>query len=521
MKCIVFLYRDDRLPYGDKTEFDGKTARNLCLSQLKTFSDEVVCINRNEAANIEQLLCEMDRIISQKQADYALFCYDDLPFINEGLTKKLIDSHLKYKAEYTFADGYPYGLSPEVIDAGTVKILNGLAKTNYAQQAQAFVTRQGLFEFLKNDINSFEVETVLADTDWRTLRLNFDCSCKQNYLSCRNLFNELKKHAGSGSFSVNQMEAEELSGIASKCPSVLKTVPAFYEIQIVQRAAGECIYSPYNKIMSEKGIDVLSSEKFMSFENFSKIVDSVAEFSAQAVVSLSAMGEAFCHPQILECIEKVLSYEGLSVFVETDAVTEIFNDDGFYEKLASVVQNAPERTNGWQKIMIAVNIDAASDETYRRIRQNGSSLAHAFDSIKRLENAVPGMVYPQFTRINENESELESFFRFWNDKNGPTKGNFIIQKYSDFAGLLPECKPADLSPVERNVCWHLRRDMTILLNGDVPLCRCRMFNSVTGNVFEKTLSQIWDSCNNDLLNHMECRYNGECSKCDEYYIFNF
>ena len=87
--------------------------------------------------------------------------------------------------------------------------------------------------------------------------------------------------------------------------------------------------------------------------------------------------------------------------------------------------------------------------------------------------------------------------------------------------MLPPCKPADLSPVERNVCWHLRRDMNILSNGNVILCRECVFDNVLGNVFEQELEEIWEKQDLELKNQMECKYNEKCKLCDEFYTFNF
>ena len=123
--------------------------------------------------------------------------------------------------------------------------------------------------------------------------------------------------------------------------------------------------------------------------------------------------------------------------------------------------------------------------------------------------------------MNENESELESFFRYWKEKTNESSGNLIIQKYNSFAGLLKNEEPADLSPLERNVCWHLRRDMTILSNGDVPLCYCSVLDDIVGNVFEQGIETVWNAFNEEVQNQMNKKYCKKCGGCDEYYTFNF
>ena len=158
-------------------------------------------------------------------------------------------------------------------------------------------------------------------------------------------------------------------------------------------------------------------------------------------------------------------------------------------------------------------------------KNNRKYLENAFEksveAVLKLCAVLPNCVYPQFVRMNQNEEELELFFRYWNEKSNASNGNLIIQKYDDFAGLLPECKPADLSPLERNVCWHLRRDFTILLNGDVPSCKTCLFDQINGNVFESSLEEIWQKNNSLIEEQIKNNYNKRCGKCDEYYTFNF
>ena len=87
-------------------------------------------------------------------------------------------------------------------------------------------------------------------------------------------------------------------------------------------------------------------------------------------------------------------------------------------------------------------------------------------------------------------------------------------------GLLPDEKPADLSPLERNSCWHLRRDMNILSDGSVPLCRTRV-SEKAGNVFEDSLDSIWKNISKEVEKHINSDYCSVCKGCDEYYTFNF
>lgn len=522
MKNLVILFASKNSSYMFCPDFDGKSAFDLSIcwanelikndfaKDFVVFTDiedlqnkfESIKIVYNSQWNVSTLFQNINQILTKNDAQSAIYAFADCPFLNQEITKKLLDSHYEYQAEYTFADGYPYGFAPEIIDVGTCGILAELSKTNFAKEGQWNVKKDSIFSFLKLDINSFEIETVLAQTDWRLFRFNFDCSKKEYFVSCK----ELWKNAQT------EKDIEVLSKIASENPAILKTVPSYYNIQICDSCTAKCIYCPYPKCYEEKNkINPSQAKNQMSFENFCNLVDKIKDFSNQAVINLSLWGEPFNHPQLLDFIKKVLSYDSLSVFIETDGqkITQSFCDE-----LKQIVENAAERTNGWQKVMIAISLDATTNQTYQKIRNVQNDIQEVLEKIKMISQVLPDSVYPQFVRTNYNEEELESFYRFWN-------GNVIIQKYDDFAHLLPECKPADLSPLERNVCWHLRRDMVILTNGDVPFCKEYVLDGIIGNVFEQNLEEIWKKTDDVVKEHICQKYNSKCGNCDEYYTFNF
>ena len=508
MKTIVIFYSEDS-KYASEKAFNGKSAVEITSEWASSLDLPSFTV---KSATLTDLLSDMKKLCDENQAENVLFSYNDMPYLNKSLAQKILDSHIEYKAEYTFADGYPYGFAPEAVNAGTIGILAELSKTSQKNLGDAPVSREAIYNLIKTDINSFDVETVIADSDWRLLRLAFHCGKKDNFMQCKALFDQY------GDSDTASADVEKLSELASKNPACLKTVPGFYNIQISDKVNFESAYLPKHDY----------SQNTMPYEKCAALIDQIASFSEKAVISLSAFGEPLFHPDFLKIVEKILSYDGLSVFFETDGLAV---SQGFVQKLAEIEKSAAPRTNGWQKIMIAIVLDAASQPTYQKIHKNSPAQAFqtAVNSVTLLQNALPGAVYPQFVRMNENEDELETFYRYWNEKTNPSGGNLIIQKYDDFAGLLPPCKPADLSPLERDPCWHLRRDLTILYNGDVPSCRTFWNENIIGNAFNQNLEEIWHKNDQLLENHINKNYccNGnsvnckKCEKCDEWYTFNF
>ena len=515
MKSIVVLF-DEKNKYEDEKVFAGKSAKDLCQISASSFGFEVRTISG--CSTITSLLEELDKICRESQSDSLIFSYADCLFVNKSLAQGLLSTHLDYKAEYTFAEGYPEGFAPEVLDKGTIAILLELSKTTASELGSQKVTRHSLFDMIKTDINSFEVETVLAPVDWRLFRFAFDCRKKENFIACQKLFEQFEKDLSADEGLANA-DPVELSKAAASNPGILKTIPSFYNLQLAQKCQGKCSYCPYPKALSQKeGTEPAAAAKIMDYNKACALIDQIAEFSGEAVVGLSAWGECFNHPDLLKIIEKILSYQGLSVFIEADGCSI---PDSFAEELAKVVNAAPERKNGWQKIMVVVSMDGFTAQTCAGLRGSDFNLEKSVEAVKKLQEAVPDCVYPQFVRMNANEAELENFFRYWKEKSNASKGNFIIQKFNSFAGMLKNEEPADLSPLERNICWHLRRDLTVLWNGDVPLCHSRVLDDIQGNVFEQGIAPVWEKLNDELKNHINQNYCEKCGGCDEFYTFNF
>ena len=515
MKTVVVLNAAFGARYMFEKVFGGRSAYDRSLLWAASVSSSapvfVLALSDNaekcksEAANLSVPVSVkakdvwttadvLDEIAGMSgNADTSLYAAADCPFLDKALSDEILRVHKTYAAEYTFADGYPYGFSPEAIDTGAAAILASLSRQKNLGSEK--VSRGGIMKILKTDINSFEIETVLAPKDWRLYRLAFECSTKAGYTASRALFDA----CGDGK------DAASLSEKAVQLVSVLKTVPAFYNVQISGKEEGECSYSPYmseyKKTYGEK------RARDMTIAEFRPLVPQMEALSESAVVSLSAWGEPLLHPDFTEFVKEVTSHAGLSLLVETNGLHVT-------EDLCKAVK-APAGS----KIIWIVLLDAVSETTYKKMRGSEGSLSKALESLALLQKYFPDTTYPQFVRTNDNEAELEAFYRFWkDDKNG---GKVIIQKYDWFSGLLPDSKPADLSPLERNPCWHLRRDMTILADGSVPSCREYVFNDIIGNAFTESLESIWDRMTSYAEKDMKCEYGEVCRKCDEYYTFNF
>lgn len=430
--------------------------------------------------------------------DAAVFAFADAPFYSLQVTEQLLKDFKKYGAEYCFADGYPLGYTPEILHPGTAKILADLAKDN-----QNPVTQTVLFDVLKTDINSFEIETEIAPKDLRYLRLSLFCDTKRNTLQCTRLFNLMQNSPNAS-----------LCEIAENEPQIQRTLPAFYALQIAAGCPGECTFCPYpNAAFAKYGAKPQNCTAVMPLDSFEKLIEKIADFSDDAVISLSLWGEALNHPNLIEILQIILKNPKLSVLIEScgDKITP-----DFAQKVFDICRNAPERRNGQKAVNWIISVDAVEPDLYQKMH-GVNGFETALNAVHALLPHFAGCVYPQFLRTTQNEHQMEQFYRLWKEK----CGNVIIQKYDDFAGMLEQKKVADLTPVCRNACWHLRRDMNILLDGSVPLCKENVLGGIIGNAFTEPLEEIWKKTEDLYASQLKRNYEGLCKNCDEYYTFNF
>jgi len=419
--------------------------------------------------------------------DAVVFLWADQPFLDLGLAERMLESYRRYRAEYCFADGYPLGIAAEILAPRILPALRSLCASLPPEPA-----RDSLFSVIQKDINSFDIETAISPLDLRDLRLTLACDTKRNTLLVERLL-----EAGV------RDEASALD-IIPKRLDLLRTLPAFVQIQVAGGCPQSCALCPYPRI----GGDILGRGDFMEKSRFVSILDQVEALSGDAVIDISLWGEPSRHPDIAGLIGEVLSRPNLSLIVETSGI-------GWDRSMLGSLAGAG-RLN-W-----IVSLDAWSPELYEKLRGPGYAEAKAFAEL--LIELFPRGAYVQCVRTNENEAELEAFWRGWKKKTE----NVIVQKYSSFVGFLPQRRVSDLSPLLRRPCWHLKRDLAVSLDGSVPLCReCVRGEAMLGNAFaEGGLEAAWAAGEAYHAAHIEAGtvpgsgYPQPCAACDEYYTYN-
>ena len=453
---------------------------------------------RKEAWTVKSILCEAERF-AEGLADPAkggavdalVFINADEPFLDRSLARRILDDYGRYRADYAFADGYPAGLAIEALHPRVLPALSALADKNPVKQDRGW-----LFQLIQKDINAFDIETLISPRDLREYRLDLACDTKRNSLLCERLL------------AAGVSDAESAVRVIPERLDLLRTLPAYIQVQVTGGCPQACSLCPWPLV----GGDVLSRRDSMPRARFSSIVVAVSEFCEDAVLDLSPWGEPSLHPDIEGLIDEVLGHEGLSLIVETSGI-------GWKPGiLASLAKRWPSRLH-W-----VVSLDTSEPGLYARLRGSGFEEARA-TALSLLE-LFPSTAYVQMLRTLDNEAALEDFWRGWKK----VTENVIVQKYSTCAGFLPQRKVTDLSPLSRKPCWHLKRDLSVLLDGTIPLCRdCVRGEIVLGSLFgagegpEAVLARLaaaWEAGEAFHRLHIAGDYPEACKACDEYYTYN-
>ena len=410
-----------------------------------------------------------------------IVAHADLPFLNSELTRRLLDRHRTFRADYTFADGYPVGLAPEVVNRRVLAHLASICKP------EPF-GRQGLFPIVLRDINRIDVETELSATDQRLLRLVLAVDSLANLTVCRALADDAPD------------AIDEWAAHATQHAARHRSLPRFVGVQTIEQEVHRTEYSPYPMMRP----DPTAPGRVMSAADFSTIIDELSDFAPEAVVHLSLWGEIALHPDAIAMVSRVLDTDALSVLVETSGV-------GWSDSARAALLAIDD-----ERFQVIVGIDTNDPELYGELRGAGFDEATSFATraIERLGTRA----HVQAVRYDRTEPALDAFYRHWKERTD----NVIIQKYDHFCGRLPHRRIGDLSPIKRFPCWRLQRDMVILVDGTLPLCREDIYaEERLGNAFSDGIAAAWANGAERYERHIHGEYDGLCAGCDEYYIFSF
>ena len=478
----------------------GKTALLACQGDFPFLND--VQIEQRDAWTKRSLLEKIAEL--QAGFDCAYFAFADCPFLDPALAGAVAQRHLRYSAEYSYADGWPYGLAPEVLSPGTAGIL-----AKILGEDDGPVERDVLFSVIQKDINAFDIEAEISPVDLRCHRISFCADSKRSLMLLKNFI-----AAEGGKIP----DAAGVEKIIKRQPEILRTLPSFYPVQVSGGCPQKCAICPYPAHADSAG-----RGDFMDSGKFESLLDKIAAFSGDAVIDLSLWGELSLHPEKLKLIEAVISRGCLALIIETSGLGWKTEE---LEKCAELSKNSGAQRNHLPPLSWIVSLDTADPDRYAQLR--GAGFAEAQACAKKLFSLFPKDCYVQAVRLRDEEEGTGKFYRYWKEAAPFGEANIIIQKYDCFCGKLEKRQASDISPLVRQNCWHIMRDMPVLIDGTVPLCKEDLSalkenggGIILGNVFADSLESIWQNGERHYREQCEKNYAGLCADCDEYYTYNF
>lgn len=464
------------------------TNTNVPLSEKINSSSLKNKINLHEDVSKEhEFLLKLGKLLPESQFkdpdwDEVCFLYFTgiSPLLDTQLTEKAWGRHKNFFSQYSYSENLPPGLTPTII---TREFLTSLPDT-LATDVHSF--------FLKN-INQYDVDIFFQAPDLRQLRLDFRLAS----IRSSNLIEGLLSHG--------ELRYEDLLPKLKENPELFRSAPSYMEWEIYKGCELKCIFCP------REFVDTTNDGSFVSLEEVKKTISKLnVELISPITVSLTGNGEPLLHPEFKSVVTEILKLEVLTeLIIETALYTNT-------ESLLSLIKGLDPLEK--EKLCIIVNVTTLKPEVYKSLYGN-SDLENVLRTIDQLAEILPNKsLHVQMIKMKEVEEEIDPYFTFF-EKKGI---NIILQKYNTFANKLPERRVSDLTPIHRDYCWHLVRDLSVSVNGDVSICKQNQ-SEVIGNLYSESFNDVWRKG----LEFFKYSFNSEhgkihapCLNCDEWYTFN-
>lgn len=417
------------------------------------------------------------------------------PLLDSDINVKLFDLHREYRADISYAENLPAGMAFDFVSRDLLESLD-------IMEAKDDDLLTGIRPFVEKNINHFHAEVHYEEPDLRLLRLDFSLGSMRSIVKTAKFLKKFTEKAAT------QSPYAQLHGLLQTSAELLFTFPSYIELEFCATASAKSFFSPLSYI--EQPVAMLKRE------DLKKVREYIATGLGDTSVCASGLGEPLEHPEAIEFLRELLADKNIrQVFVETNGI--------LLEKLQVLIAD-----ENIAKLRLIVMLN--SIERYAELSGSPATSLHAVkNGVKNLVAAltVAGknaaeMIYLQALKVEENEGEIDALYALAEELGA----SFILQKYNRYAGLMPERRVSDMTPLERYSCWHLRRDLFIRANGDVAFCKQTVNparQTARGNLSNDTLSNIWAAQQTDfVLNYLgEYPAHLPCTGCDEYFTFNY
>lgn len=413
----------------------------------------------------------------------------EAPFIDLDLLAKLWQDHRHYLAEYSYNENVPRGFMGSFIHR-TIR---------YRFDQGDLPSQYSVSEIVRKNINQFDLEVHFTQPDIRLWRAHGTMEPGIEEVITRRILNQKQKIPSYADFAQ----------IIQKEPSITRVGPTYIELELTTRCQLDCLFCPRHSYTPNRP-DISSA-----------LVDTlIAEFSQQSLplaLALGGLGEPLMHPNFLDIVRRLASITNLKrIFVETNGLLLTPDLSRELEALR-------------EKIHIIINLSAMTQEAYTELHRpdDAQTFTTVISHLNWLSENIADLAdfaTLQILKIRQTEEIIDSFHKKWQDKGF----HVLLQKQNTFAGAVQDFRFSDLTPLERFPCWHLKRDMVIWSDGNVPVCKQELagdhvLGQIADNKGEGQLSVLWERGKAFAQGEAKGDYSlmEKCGACDEWYTFNY
>ena len=487
LKKITLMKKKNYIVWAD-------TDKNY--SQLNKILAEYNLESKNARTNTTLI----QEVFEENETLEAIFYIDSFfPLIDFSALGQLANNHFKYRADYSFVENLPNGLTPKIISKDILSSLEDSSFKSLDNHPDKFV----LNNYVERNIQEFHVEIHYVEPDIRILRLDFSSKNLRSMYKSK-LF--LQKMCSKESEVTNTLPVhQEINKWLNKQPNLIHVFPSYIEIEVISDCEYACTFCP------RQFMDVENNS--LSEKSFQKIITFLEKQSLKDTsICIGGLGEPLQHPNIQFYLEQLLNVDALShLIIETNGL--------YLDRIYSILSHKEAH-----KIRLIINISSINNyaSLHGASNENLSTVLKNIDAVT--QQAIPSFKHEkqcfiQVLKIKENQDEIDQLYELAKEK----QVNFLLQKYNSYVNFMPEKRVSDMTPLEKFPCWHLRRDMFIRANGDVGFCKQDIHSeAIRGNIEQDDLIDIWHTQKKDWASNFKKDYTKipKCQSCDEFFTFN-
>ena len=363
--------------------------------------------------------------------DSVAVCWDLYPLLDSDLIREIHERHFRYLAQYSFAENTPPGLAPDFVSAEFIDLLPENPGLD-------------LREYVLKNINEIDVELVYRLPDLRQFRMDLSTGSARSRRTAAALL-AVKSDA----------VYADLEAVLAAHPRLLRPFPSYFEIELTTQSPAAPLFAPQPRQPRAAAELAVGQLRIL----FSDLGDH--GLMADAAVCFGGQGDPLLHPEWPRAVALALESPAIhTVFIETYG-TELTPDA--VRLLAGI--------RGAERVNIILRLTTLRPDRARRL-YGADFLPLVLSNIEALESLSPAerpfAVYAEMLKIKDVEDEIQTFFdRF---EASPCVRP-LLNKFNSYIGRVEERRVSDLTPLVRDYCRHLARDLYITAEGRIPLCK--------------------------------------------------